>query len=42
MSKIAVVYYSYTNNTKKIAEMIQSKNGAGLFRIETVTPYTGS
>ncbi|SHO42850.1 flavodoxin [Anaerocolumna xylanovorans] len=42
MSKIAVVYYSYTNNTKKIAEMIQSKTGAEVFQIETVTPYTGS
>lgn len=42
MSKIAVVYYSYTDNTKKIAEMIQSKAGAEVFRIETVKPYTGS
>ncbi len=42
MSKTAVVYYSYGNNTKRIAEMIQSKMGAELFRIETVTPYTGS
>jgi flavodoxin len=42
MSKMAVVYYSYTNNTKKIAEMIQSKTGAELFQIDTATLYTGS
>lgn len=42
MSKIAVVYYSYGNNTKKIADMIQSKKDVELFRIEPVTPYTGS
>jgi len=42
MSKMAVVYYSYTNNTKKIAEMIQSKTGTELFQIDTATLYTGS
>ena len=39
---MAVVYYSYTNNTKKIAEMIQSKTGTELFQIDTATLYTGS
>lgn len=42
MRKAAIVYYSYTNNTKKIAEMIQHKMGGDLFEIKTVTPYTGS
>lgn len=42
MRKAAIVYYSYTNNTKKIAEMIQHKMGGDLFQIETVAPYTGS
>lgn len=42
MSKTAVVYYSYSNNTKRIAEMIQNKTGGDLYRIETVAPYTGS
>jgi flavodoxin len=40
MSKTAIVYYSYSGNTKKIAEMIQSKIGGDLYRIEPVTPYS--
>ena len=40
MSKTAVVYYTYTNNTKKIAEMIKDKIGAEIIQIDTVTPYS--
>ena len=40
MSKTAIVYYSYSNNTKRIAEMLQGKTAGDLYRIEPVTPYT--
>lgn len=39
MSKTAVVFYSYTNNTRKIAEMIKERTGAEIIQLETVTPY---
>lgn len=42
MSKTAVVFYSYTNNTKKIAEMIKDRIGAEIIQIDTVMPYCGS
>ena len=42
MSKTAVVFYSYTNNTKKIAEMIKDRIGAEIIQIDTVMPYRGS
>lgn len=41
MGKKLIVYYSYTNNTKKIAEQIQMATGADICEIETVKPYTG-
>ncbi|MBW6410005.1 flavodoxin [Clostridium weizhouense] len=41
MGKKLIVYYSYTNNTKKIAEKIQMATGADICEIETVKPYTG-
>jgi flavodoxin len=41
MEKKLIVYYSYTNNTKKIAEQIQKATGADICEIETVKPYTG-
>jgi flavodoxin len=41
MEKKLIVYYSYTNNTKKIAEQIQMATGADICEIETVEPYTG-
>ncbi|MBU3179386.1 NAD(P)H-dependent oxidoreductase [Clostridium estertheticum] len=41
MGKKLIVYYSYTNNTKKIAEQIQVATGADICEIETVKPYTG-
>jgi flavodoxin len=41
MGKNLIVYYSYTNNTKKIAEKIQKATGADICEIETVKPYIG-
>lgn len=38
--KILVAYFSYSGNTKKIAEEIQSKTGAELFEIKTVNAYS--
>lgn len=37
--KVLVAYFSHTGNTQKVAELIQSKTGADIFRIETATPY---
>lgn len=37
--KILVAYFSHTGNTKKVAQLIQSKTGADIFKIETATPY---
>lgn len=34
-SKIAIVYYSRTGNTKAVAKLIQEKVGGELFQIET-------
>lgn len=42
MSKIAVVFYTYTNNTKKIAEMIKDRIGAEIIQIDTIMPYSGT
>lgn len=39
--KTLILYYSYSGNTKRIAEMIQQEIGGDLFEIETITPYTG-
>lgn len=36
-----ILYYSYGGNTRRIAEMIQHRNGGDLAEIETVKPYTG-
>ncbi|WP_411678669.1 flavodoxin [Clostridium thailandense] len=41
MGKKLIAYYSYTNNTKKIAEQIQIATDADICEIETVEPYTG-
>lgn len=40
--KSLILYYSYTGNTKKIAEMIHKQLGGDIAQIETVIPYTGS
>lgn len=37
--KTLIVYYSFTGNTKRIAEKIQASTGADIARIETVQPY---
>lgn len=39
--KSLIVYYSYQQNTKKIAELIQEKIGGDILRIDTLTPYDG-
>ncbi|WP_125143383.1 flavodoxin [Clostridium transplantifaecale] len=33
------LYYSYSGNTKKIAEMIHEKTGGDIAQIDTVVPY---
>ncbi len=38
-SKILIAYYSWSGNTKEVAEAIQEKTGGTLFRIETVNAY---
>ena len=37
--KILVAYFSHTGNTEKVAQLIQSKTGADIFKIETSAPY---
>lgn len=39
-SKKLVVYYSYTSNTKMIAENIQKKLGCDILEIKPVIPYS--
>lgn len=39
-SKKLIVYYSYTGNTKKIAESIQKKLGCDILEIKPVVPYS--
>jgi flavodoxin len=38
-TKVLVIYYSLTGNTKSIAEMIREKTGGDVFEIETVKNY---
>ena len=38
-SKILIAYYSYSGNTKKVAEAIQQKIGGDLFEIKTEGSY---
>lgn len=40
MEKKLIMYYSYSNNTKKIAEQIQKSTGADIFEIKTVKAYS--
>lgn len=40
--KIAVVYYSASGNTKRVAEYIAGASGGTLFEIEPVEPYTSA
>ena len=37
--KILIAYFSWSGNTKHIAEEIQNRVGGDMFRIETATPY---
>ena len=38
--KVLIAYFSWSGNTKKIAEQIKEITGGDLFEIETVTPYS--
>ena len=40
MSKKLIVYFTYTNNTKKIAEHIKEKLNCDILEIKTVVPYS--
>lgn len=37
--KVLVAYYSYSGNTKSVAQKIQELTGGDLFEIKTVQPY---
>ena len=37
---IFIAYYSWSGNTRKIAELIERKTGGTLFEIKPVQPYT--
>lgn len=39
-SKILIAYFSWSGNTKQLAEMIQSETSGDLFAISPVVPYT--
>lgn len=36
---ILIAYFSYSGNSRRVAELIQEKTGGDIFRIETVNPY---
>ena len=38
-SKTLIAYYSWSGNTRAVAEEIQKQTGGTLFEIQTVTPY---
>ncbi|WP_198018893.1 flavodoxin [Asinibacterium sp. OR53] len=38
-SEMLIIYFSHSNNTKQLAEWIQSKTNAGIIRIEPEVPY---
>lgn len=38
--KAVIIYYSYSGNTKKIAEMIQRETGYRAAELRTVVPYS--
>ena len=40
MSNKIIVYFTYTNNTKKIAEKIEEKLDCDIVQIRTVIPYS--
>ena len=39
-STVLIAYFSWSGNTKQLAEMIQEQTGGELFEIEPETPYT--
>ena len=39
-SMVLIAYFSWSGNTKQLAEMIQEQMGGELFEIEPETPYT--
>jgi flavodoxin len=39
-NNILIAYYSWSGNTRKIAELIERETGGTLFEIEPVQPYT--
>ena len=39
-SKILVAYYSYSGNTKAVAEQIQKGTDGDLFEIQPIKPYS--
>lgn len=39
MSKTLIVYYSWSGNTRKIAELIQKNTGGDIFEIKVLKPY---
>lgn len=41
-SKILVAYFSWSGNSKNVAQMIAQKTGADLFEIELVNPYSSN
>lgn len=42
MKRYAVIYFSYSGNTQRIAYAIHRKLSSDLFHIETKEPYTTS
>ena len=38
--KAVIIYYSYSGNTKKIAEMVQRETGFRAAELRTVVPYS--
>jgi len=40
--KVLIAYYSYSGNTKSVAEKIQQITGGDIFEIKTVQPYPKS
>lgn len=40
MNKILVVYYSYSNNTKKIVDIIKEYKDIDIIKLQPVIPYT--
>ena len=40
--KVLIAYFSWSGNTKEIANQIQEITGGDLFEIKTVTPYSSN